>query len=51
MFFVFQNRNTSALLLLGSGTGEEEQEHGPLFSIGYVLAALCPSSHPQDSME
>lgn len=47
MFFVFQNLNTYELLLLGSGEGEEEQERGPLFSVGYVLAALCPSSHPQ----
>lgn len=29
-------------LLLGSGEGEEEQEHGPLFSGGYVLAVLHP---------
>lgn len=46
MFFVFQKLNTYELLL-GSGKGEEAQECGPLFSAGYVLAVLCPSSHPQ----
>lgn len=49
MFFVFQNLNMYELLL-GSGEGEE-QELGPLFSVGCVVAVLCPSSHPQGSME
>lgn len=50
MFFVFQKLSMYELLL-GSGKGEEEQECGPLFSVGYVLAVLCPSSHPTGSME
>lgn len=49
MLFAFQNFSIYRLLL--GSEGEEEQECGPLFSVGCVLAALCPSSHLAGSVE